>query len=113
MSRIGKKTITVPKGVNVTLDGVANDGKPGAETDNVMPDVEYVYGTPGDDTITAPADHPTGIAFWGYGGDDTLLGGAESDHLWGMEGDDTLDGRGGNDILRGGAGADSKTCSDA
>jgi Ca2+-binding RTX toxin-like protein len=97
--------------VTVTLDGDANDGA-ASEDDNVGTDVEYVYGTPGDDHIGAPADHETGVSFWGYGGDDTLLGGAASDALYGMDGDDELDGRGGNDILRGGAGADGLTCGD-
>jgi Ca2+-binding RTX toxin-like protein len=106
--------------VTVTLDGEANDGAAG-ETDNVQPDIEYVYGTPGDDHISAPEDHETGISFWGYGGNDVLLGGAGNDHLWGMEGDDELRGRGGHDILvgdvgddelRGGAGDDENRCGD-
>jgi hypothetical protein len=106
--------------VTVSLDGQPNDGAAG-EDDDVQPDVEYVYGTAGDDHISAPEDHETGVSFWGYGGNDTLLGGAGNDHLWGMAGDDELRGRGGNDILvgdagndtlRGGAGADTKNCGD-
>ena len=40
--------------LNVSLDGIANDGQPGLELDNVQPDIEfYVLGS-GDDTFTGP-----------------------------------------------------------
>lgn len=80
-------------GVNVTLDGQANDGQPG-EADNVASDVEQVTGTTGNDTMTGD-DGPN--TFNGIAGNDTLIGGG---------GADTLDGGDGNDNLQGGAGAD-------
>jgi Ca2+-binding RTX toxin-like protein len=91
--------------VNVTVDGVANDGAAG-ESDDVGTDVEYVYGTPGDDTLSAEGN-AFGVSLWGYAGDDTLIGSEGADALYGMEGDDELQGRGGIDILRGDAGADT------
>lgn len=111
IDRVTYTHYTAANPVEVTIDGVADDGAAG-ENDNVGTDIEYVYGTPGDDRLEAPATHPTGVGLWGYAGNDTLLGGAGNDHLWGMEGDDTLDGRGGHDIIRGGAGTDSVTCGD-
>jgi Ca2+-binding RTX toxin-like protein len=97
--------------VTVTVDDVADDGAAG-EADNVGTDVEYVYGTPGDDHLSAAPGHALGISFWGYAGNDTLIGTEQSDYLFGGPGTDTLDGRGGNDILRGGEDADDLTCGD-
>lgn len=72
-------------GVDITLDGVADDGKTG-ERDNVQSDVENVKGS----------------AF-----DDSILGNAAANRLEGLGGPDNLDGAGGNDTLLGGAGFDT------
>jgi Ca2+-binding RTX toxin-like protein len=81
--------------IAVTLDGVANDGRPG-EGDNVRADVETVFGSPAGDVLSA-AGVPTWRNLEGLGGDDTITGGA---------GDDLLDGGGGTDQLSGGDGRD-------
>ena len=57
--------------VTVTLDGVANDGTPGLETDNIRTNVENVTGTNGDDVITGSSVANTLV---GGGGDDVLQG---------------------------------------
>jgi Ca2+-binding RTX toxin-like protein len=71
--------------VNVTLDGVANDGEAG-EGDNVQPNVENVLGG---------------------SGNDTLVGSANANMLVGGAGNDTITGQGGSDTLRGGGGNDT------
>jgi Ca2+-binding RTX toxin-like protein len=89
---------------NVTLDGQANDGAPG-EGDNVLPDVENVYGTDGPDVITGSAAANT---IDGNAGDDRIDGGPGSDSLIGGEGDDTIDSRDGSaDSVDCGPGHDS------
>ena len=95
--------------VNVTLDGLANDGR-NLEQDNVRADVENVTGGLGNDTITGNA---SANRLQGGGGTDTLEGGA---------GDDVLDGgvggalpvsrNTGADVLRGGTGDDVLHASD-
>jgi Ca2+-binding RTX toxin-like protein len=97
--------------VTVTVDDVADDGAAG-ESDNVGTDIEYVYGTPGDDHLSAAPTHELGISFWGFAGNDTLIGTEQSDYLFGGPGTDALDARGGNDIVRGGEDADALTCGD-
>jgi uncharacterized repeat protein (TIGR01451 family) len=79
--------------VNVSLDGVANDGQSG-ENDNVGTDVEDMIGGSGNDTLTGSAL------------DNVLIGGPGSDTLNGGPGDDILDAGGGADALNGGAGED-------
>jgi Ca2+-binding RTX toxin-like protein len=64
-------------GVTVTLDGLPNDGPPGAH-DNVRPDVESVSGGRGNDN---------------------LVGNAKANVLRGVDGNDTINGAGGNDVL--------------
>ncbi len=81
-------------GVTVSLDDAANDGTPG-EGDNVHTDVEKLFGTAGNDTITGSAG-PDSIN--GYFGDDVIRAGA---------GDDSVDGNSGNDQLFGEAGVDT------
>lgn len=83
-------------GINVTFDGVANDGVPG-EGDNVGSTMEVVYGTEFADTLTGSAG--TQILF-GFGGNDLLFGGAGADTLNAGAGADTLRGEGGNDTLQ-------------
>ncbi len=85
-------------GLRITLDGVADDGRPG-ERDNIERDVETVGGGFGDDVIIAS---DAGHTLWGDLGNDTLIGGAGHDNLQGDQGADALDGRGGDDQLKGG-----------
>jgi RTX calcium-binding nonapeptide repeat (4 copies) len=79
--------------VNVSLDGVANDGEAG-EGDNVRSGVNEVVGGSGNDVLT------------GDNFDNTLIGNDGNDTLAGLGGNDTLDGGGGTDSFDGGAGAD-------
>ena len=81
--------------VTVTIDGTANDGQSGSNTENVGIDIEKVYGGQGADTITGSSNADE---LHGGAGDDTLNGGA---------GDDTLVGDAGTDTLNGGAGLDT------
>jgi Ca2+-binding RTX toxin-like protein len=80
--------------VNVTLDGLANDGGTG-ENDKVGTDIETVIGTPLDDTLTG------GTALV------TLRGGDGNDTLQAGSGGADLDGGLGNDHLNGGPGIDT------
>lgn len=101
--------------VQVSLDGVANDGEAG-EQDSVSPDVGRVRGGSGGDTITGsdPAGGLGNILFGGpgpdtldgLGGRDLLFGDAGPDVLTGGIGDDDLDGGIGTDVLNGGGGTD-------
>lgn len=76
------------RGVNVTLDGVANDGSwLFEEIDNVMSDVENVIGTSKADYIVGSAANNR---LEGRGGNDTLVGGLGADSLFGGSGDDVL-----------------------
>jgi Ca2+-binding RTX toxin-like protein len=69
-------------GVNVTLDGLRNDGATG-ERDDVRPNVENVTGS----------NHA-----------DVLIGNGSDNALTGLGGDDRIDGRAGDDNLSGGTG---------
>jgi Ca2+-binding RTX toxin-like protein len=85
------------RNVNVSLDGIANDGTAG-EGDNNLSDVENVQGTRGDDTLT------------GNGAANSLTGLTGSDRLFGLAGSDTLntvDGISANDSADGGIGIDT------
>jgi len=96
-------------GVNVTLDGVANDGMPG-EGDNVMPTIENVAGTGQSDHLVGNAG-PNGLSgnggqgdvLEGLGGNDRLFGG----HL--AEGGDGDDEFSGGRFVNGGDGNDRFT----
>ncbi|QFR03215.1 calcium-binding protein [Streptomyces phaeolivaceus] len=104
-------------GVVVDIDNAADDGV-GGEGDNVLTDVEFVYGSQFGDTLTGSA---AGDILSGFGGNDllvggngndTLVGGAGSDSHSGGAGNDTLDavdGVFGNDSLNGGANTDTCT----
>ena len=94
---------TRTQGVIVTMNDIANDGGPG-EGDNIHTDVEEVFGSLGDDSMTGSAKPD---AFIGESGNDILTGGAGDDALDAGAGNDTLDGGAGNDILVGGAGSDT------
>ncbi len=73
-------------GVTVTIDGAADDGRPG-EGDNVTLDVEDLFGTGADDTLTGSA------------ADNTIDGGAGRDIIDGAGGLDTIYGDLGDDII--------------
>ncbi|MFD3312072.1 calcium-binding protein [Streptomyces sp. NPDC058694] len=111
-------------GVVVDFDNVADDGV-GGEGDNVLTDLEAIYGSDFGDTITGSALNDGMI---GFGGNDRLVGGAGNDNLTGDLvggiggvgadtliggiGNDTLDGVDGvfgNDTLDGGANVDTCT----
>jgi Ca2+-binding RTX toxin-like protein len=66
--------------VTVDLDDVADDGAAG-EGDNVHSDIEDLYGTGGDDTLTGDAD---ANLLNGLSGSDTLRGGGGDDRLEGL-----------------------------
>ncbi|HEX5621443.1 MAG TPA: calcium-binding protein [Solirubrobacteraceae bacterium] len=81
--------------VTLTLDGRPNDGEAG-ERDNVMPDIELIFGGAAADHLTAggvPAE------LYGGAGDDRLAGGPGADGLNGEAGHDVLLGGGGDDRL--------------
>ncbi|MFE7035250.1 calcium-binding protein [Streptomyces sp. NPDC057621] len=89
-------------GVVVDIDNTADDGA-GGEGDNVLTDVEFIYGSQFSDTITGSAANN---ALLGFGGSDRLDGGAGNDSLSGdligqigSFGSDTLIGGLGNDSL--------------
>jgi|tagenome__1003787_1003787.scaffolds.fasta_scaffold20976767_2 Ca2+-binding RTX toxin-like protein len=90
------------QGVTVTLDDVADDGRPG-EGDNVHRDVENVLGTdPGANALTGSA---ADNALWGGEGNDVLRGKAGNDELHG--GSVFVFGGGGDNVLDGGIGLDT------
>jgi hypothetical protein len=97
--------------LDLSLDGVANDGAPG-EGDNIGADIVTVIGGSGADTF-AGNSYSNGFSGGegddtanGAGGDDNLVGGAGNDRLNGGDGQDVLGGESGNDTLDGGAGVD-------
>jgi Ca2+-binding RTX toxin-like protein len=98
--------------VEVTMDGVANDGS-ASEGDNLQSDVEVAIGGSGDDRLIggAGADTidggPGNDALDGGLGDDSLLGDSGNDSLFGDEGRDSLHGNDGDDRLDGGPGQDA------
>lgn len=67
--------------------------------------IETVYGSGGNDSITALGMTDAAV-FYGNGGNDTLIGGSGADTLYGGLGNDRLSGGIGNDILSGEAGSD-------
>ena len=89
----------------VSVDGVANDGRPG-ENDNVT-DVEKIY-------LNAPAsltgsDGPDELTMFNTDAGGTLNGRGGDDKLSGFDLDDTIDGGAGNDQIQGGYGHDTIT----
>lgn len=66
--------------------------------------VHDITGTENADTITALGSSP--VAYHGLGGDDTLIGGGDSDYLDGGSGNDSIYGQDGNNTLIGGTGND-------
>ena len=84
----------------VRLDGLANDGPPGATT-NIRPDVEVIDGGAGSANL------------FGKAAGNTLRGGSGNDLLDGGDGPDVLEGGTGADDLAGGADQDRVVYSDA
>ena len=70
-----------------SLDGVADDGPAGNRTNNYMPDVENVLGSPDPDTIVGSSARNV---LYGAQGDDTITGGPGRDRLSGAAGNDTF-----------------------
>lgn len=100
--------------ISVTMDGIANDGRPG-EGDNVV-NVEkiesHVSGTlaggPGDDELRVYANIDEGNStLLGNGGNDKLTAGDYQDTLDGGPGNDVLNAGFGNDVITGGPGQDT------
>jgi len=93
--------------ISVTLDGAANDGRPG-EGDNVI-GIErlsmYVVGS----FTGSDAAEQIKIVNPGNDGSSTLLGLGGDDVLVGNDFDDTVDGGAGNDTVEGGHGNDTVT----
>ncbi|WP_112661813.1 calcium-binding protein [Microvirga flavescens] len=94
-------------GVGITLDllntGAANRSTGEAKGDFYIK-IDAYGGTQYDDTFIGAAN--TYNEFWGYGGNDTLIGGTANDFLDGGDGDDILRGGAGGDTMVGGAGID-------
>ncbi len=100
--------------IAVTMDGAANDGRPG-EADNVV-NVEKIEshvsgtlsGSAGDDELTVWANIDEGNStLLGNGGNDKLTAGDYQDNLDGGPGNDVLNAGFGNDTLTGGPGQDT------
>lgn len=90
-------------GVNVTLDGVDNDGESG-EGDNLFDDIESIEGSAFGDDLTGSDSNNT---LRGLAGGDVLDGRGGNDTLTGAEGSDSLDGGTGADGIDGGADQDT------
>lgn len=102
------------KRITLTMDGQANDGRPG-ERDNVV-SVESVKAfAPGDYSMSDGPDRvelypPSDLgasAASGLGGDDVILAGNGEQTLDGGAGNDRLEGGFGNDTITGGPGRDT------
>ena len=111
---LGEEDDRMASPVEVTLDGMPNDGAAG-ENDAIAGDVENVMSgvsvdqVTGDDGPNALEVGGEGGALYGAGGADTLLGPDGRDTLDGGEGDDFIDENdlnGGRSDLRGGSGSD-------
>jgi Ca2+-binding RTX toxin-like protein len=87
-------------GIVVTMNGTTADDGESGETDKVMSDVEDIYGSTVADNITGNASNNV---ITGYGGADTLDGGAGDDTFKSM-GTTTSDG---DDTITGGSGVDT------
>lgn len=123
----GDDTLSGGDGDDTLEGGAVVDGGAGNDTAvgtganlNDMVSVEnYILSDIDDEQDGAPAAYGTsganridagGMSFqvdlYGRGGDDTLLGGTDLDHLYGNSGNDTLIGGKGDDLLFGGMGGD-------
>jgi hypothetical protein len=91
--------------VTATIDGIANDGTPNTENDNVKTDVEDLFGGPGNDNLTGSAG---ANSLNGSDGNDILDGGGGFDSILGADGNDSIlsrDGR--SERIDCGAGTDN------
>jgi Ca2+-binding RTX toxin-like protein len=84
-------------GVNVSLDGAANDGEAG-EDDNIAETLEWFRGGSGNDFMRGSGK---ANLLAGNDGDDTLIGGSGDDTIHGGAGRDSLSGQAGADRLEG------------
>ncbi|HRK29662.1 MAG TPA: calcium-binding protein [Tepidisphaeraceae bacterium] len=94
----GKDTIDYSaesENLNLSIDGIANDGRPG-ETDNIAGSIENLVGGSGSDIITGNGRANVLI---GNGGNDQIFGGGGDDVITGGIGEDLLSGQGGNDLI--------------
>jgi Ca2+-binding RTX toxin-like protein len=105
---------TAPPSVSVSIDGAANDGRPG-ENDNVV-GVEEINahvtgtytGTPGNDVFTAFGTYGGGpTRLFGNEGADSLTGLDHVEEIDGGPGDDRIVGGYDNDTISGGSGGDA------
>ncbi len=89
---------------NYDLDGLVISALPlGSRYDDFL---FAANGYDGNDTITGTSWGSTGIEMDGGNGNDTLLGGSDSEVLWGGWGDDVVSGGAGQDMLHGSFGDD-------
>lgn len=95
----------VPGPITVTLDGIANDGRPD-ELENANSSFERIAGSQGDDTIIG-GSYPAAI--YGRWGNDTITGGSAGGSINGEGGDDTLVSGSGADQISGGSEQDTLT----
>ena len=84
--------------MSVSLAGTADSGAAG-EGDRIL-GAERVRGGSAADLLTGADAQPVS-EFYGFGGDDTIVGGAQLDIVEGGSGDDVIKGRDGNDELFG------------
>lgn len=69
-------------------------------------DLNWIFGTSGDDDLTGTKGSETTDIFFGFGGNDKFVGYGGNDYIFGGWGDDTLLGGRGNDFISGGFGND-------
>ncbi len=99
---------------DVSLDGVANDGRPGEGDDvrGIERGIAYVSGRfvlsdgPEDWQVVANMDSGSSVVLAG-GGDDRIVGHDASEDIDGGAGADHVEGGRGHDVLRGGPGRDT------
>ncbi len=98
--------------VSVSVDGVANDGRPWGEADNVIDVERFDAIAPGHYSLGSTSDS---IDLPNYGtsrvegnaGDDTITGNDGTETIDGGPGDDRLEGGYGHDVITGGPGRDT------
>jgi len=91
--------------ISVSQDNTANDGEL-LEGDSVRSDIETILGGAGNDYIVATSVYVP-VLFHGGAGNDTIIGGAQSDTLLGEDGNDSIQGGMGDDLMAGGNGNDT------